>query len=924
MKEIIITSSVLILCIMLIRVIFKGKISSRLQYALWILVALRLMIPASAQIYMAIGSLEEFRIMDLARIFEAKVGDVTERLEQPVIFAMSYDDELGKQTAEFVLGEDLNLPTSEDGPTAVFVAGNVGRLMWLDILRGIWIGGMVIVALWMLITNLAFTRRLHRGRKKFILPELEQGKPPHNEEFLNSKDIKKNRAMRKIRIYTIDGLASPCLYGVPFKEAVYLTPDIAKDQDKLRHVLTHEMCHKKHGDSFWSILRSILLIIYWMNPLVWVATVLSKRDCELACDEEALLMLGEEERISYGETLLSIITRKGALSDIACTATTMTGSGKSVKERIKYIANRPRVLGAAVVALLLLVVVVSVLVFTKNPLFHGNTWEGETTLTAGDLQVKLPESIAGLSGYDTDEDGNIIIYHVASGREVGRFSILSFAEAMTLLEKGREVVPTGDYGRNPYLKEYLNIFYGYDYDTDTSTESVTHTYTPNTATEGMLEHSDQYIPDGPVEGVPGTEEQEHIYIPDPDTDHNWMLDSDWEVIPLEEEELNKLKEKLNVERAEVQRVQEELQRVEALEAEEEEKRVEVEKEQAKLAKALAQKEEQIQRLQENLERMQEVVRNYATEEMYTPEGVSGTGGIQGTDSNDDSTTYVINDDGSKALTPQEESAEYLPAEEIITSPAVPDAIENVHTYTPSESTSDYLPNERIIATQPLSETSTWCYVYVKGDYSGVKSQYLDEIDYINSELEAVTNRVIVVSINRELREQMFETLAWNRIEYLGDHVKVSALVRALSQPDGLLQTETTTHIIGTDPEKALDLTVGYRLLADDPAYVDSDMAYFNAVMLFATVKNLDCCNFVVKNGAEIVDGTWTYHYGSEIEDICTVTYYRADLEKELGPLWSEEAADSSEDYAVWLDTLYANVTEHLKDGSVINFSLPND
>ena len=650
MKEIIITSSVLILCIMLIRIIFKGKISSRLQYALWILVALRLMIPASAQIYMAIGSLEEFRIMDLARIIESKVGDVTEQLEQPVPFSMSYKDELGEQTAEFMLGEELNLPSSEDGPTAVFVAGKVGGLIWLDILRGIWIGGMVVVAFWMLITNLTFTRRLHRGRKEFVLSEPEQGNLPQDKESLNPKDIKKSRAMRKIKIYTIDGLASPCLYGMPFREAVYLTPDIVGDQDKLRHVLTHEMCHKKHGDSFWSILRSILLVIYWMNPLVWVATVLSKRDCELACDEEALLMLGEDERISYGETLLSIITRKSTLSDIACTATTMTGSGKSVKERIKYIADRPRVLGAAVVALLLLVMVVSVLVFTKNPLFHGNTWEGETTLTAGDLQVKLPESIAGLSGYDTDEDGNIIIYHVASGREVGRFSILSFAEAMTLLEEGREVIPTGDYGRNPYLKEYLNIFYGYHYDTVAPTESVTHTYTPNTATGGVLEHSDQYIPDGPVEGVPGTEE--HIYI-DPEQDHNWMLDSDWEVIPLEEEELNKLKEKLNVEKAEVQRAQEEVQRaqeelkrVKVLETEAEEAALaealaQKEQEEAELAKALEQKEEQIQRLQEDLEHlehMEEEVHNYASEDMYIPENVDGTGGITGTDSNDNTTT----------------------------------------------------------------------------------------------------------------------------------------------------------------------------------------------------------------------------------------------------------------------------------------------
>ena len=54
MKEIIITASVLILCVMLIRHFFKGKISNRLQYALWLLVAVRLIIPVSAQLYLSL------------------------------------------------------------------------------------------------------------------------------------------------------------------------------------------------------------------------------------------------------------------------------------------------------------------------------------------------------------------------------------------------------------------------------------------------------------------------------------------------------------------------------------------------------------------------------------------------------------------------------------------------------------------------------------------------------------------------------------------------------------------------------------------------------------------------------------------------------------------------------------------------------
>lgn len=784
MKEIIITSSALILCIMLIRVIFKGKISSRLQYALWLLVAIRLIIPASAQIYMAVGSMEEFRIMDLTETFESKVVDVTKRLEQPVAF-VPFTVSLSDGPVERTAWSLFDALYSEDGPTSVFIAGKFG-VTWLDVLRGIWIGGMLIVALWMIITNVRFARRLRKGRKDFAPPEAS--------------------GMGKMKVYTIEGLASPCLYGLPFREAVYLTPDIAANQDKLHHVLTHEMCHKKHGDSFWSILRSVLLIIYWMNPFVWMAAVLSKRDCELACDEAALMLLGEEERISYGETLLSIITNRGRLSDIACTATTMTGSGKSVKERIKFIAEKPRVLGVTVAAVLVLVMIVSVLVFTKSPLFHGTTWEGEATVTAGDIQVKLPETIAGISGYQTDSNDDIVIYQVASGEEVGRFRVVLFSEAVKLLEENREIVPLGNYGSNQFLKEYMNTFYGYHF--INTSERVTHTYTPNV------------VPEQP----------KTIY---PDEGKDWMSDSDWEVVPLEDE--------------------------------------------------------------------QHDYGVLAHEDVYEPDNASGVGGVPGTDSNDDSTTYVIEDDNfdPSMFTEHEVEMDYLPDERIETVDYPNDPLR----------TEEYLPNEELVTTEPMQ-----CYIYVKGDYSRIKDQYLTEMDYINSELQAVTDQVIVISINRNLQMAMFRELARNRTEYLGDTTKVVALIRALPQPDGLLQTEITTHTFSSDPEAetGVSLMVNYRLMADSLEDVDSDILLFDAVMLFASVKNLETCNFVVRDYAQNADGTVDSYYriGDEIPGEEIAAYDRADLEEMLGPLWSDEAADSQTDYTAWLGDLYDRVAEY--------------
>ena len=47
MTEILVTSSVLIAVIALLRLVLRGKISQRVQYALWLLVAIRLLVPVS-------------------------------------------------------------------------------------------------------------------------------------------------------------------------------------------------------------------------------------------------------------------------------------------------------------------------------------------------------------------------------------------------------------------------------------------------------------------------------------------------------------------------------------------------------------------------------------------------------------------------------------------------------------------------------------------------------------------------------------------------------------------------------------------------------------------------------------------------------------------------------------------------------------
>ncbi len=812
MREILITATVLILCILLIRRIFRGKISSRLLYALWLLVAFRLVGTGVAQV--DLGPLSDFRLMDLVEEDKSGIAErlnETIRLEEPIqITADSRSILFRLFTTDEIRESVESLP--KDGPTSVFMAGTLG-FSRLDVLWFLWGTGAFIVGVWIIVTNIVFSRSLRKTRKPFVLPD-EMKTAVFGEEEGSPEKKSRRFFVHKRRLpvfYLAEGISSPCLYGFPGREAVYLTAEVTEDANKLRHVVVHELVHKKHGDSFWALLRSILVTVYWFHPLVWVAAACSKRDCELACDEGALAMLGEEERISYGETLLSIITRKGRASDLVCTATTMTGSGKSVKERIRFIAERPKTLFVAAAGVLVLTAAVCLFVFTKDAGFRGTIVDSQKglTVTGADMKITLPASIGDISGCVVDEKGdNVVIYHVGSQEEVGRFARMPLKDALGLVDEGRKVLPIGDYGYNYLLRAYLGE----------SFSRTEHIYEP---TQGMIEHEDRYFPAEP---------------------ENPMRSKDWKVVPLEEEDASEGKEK---------------QSGGALGHEDVYTPVEE-------SRDYLPNEEII--VTESADPNSKTIMH-----TYTPVGVPGT------DSNDDDSTYIRDD-----------NAEYEEDTYILDDTAGEDKV-------------DYLPNEQITVTyQPhevnVDEIKSGCYVYVRADYYGkVKDDYQEAMDYIDQQLQAAADQVIILSLNRERREALFDALTENRTPYVGDNAKVGALIDALPLPPTLnraggfsLQTV----------EQPYSLRFDYEMSTDYYTKEDWDMLYFNAAMLFYAIGNVEEISMEVKNPSGA---------GTEM-----VIYNREELKKDLS--WMQNVNhDDGQAFREGLSELLIAVETHLSD-----------
>ena len=338
MKEILLTSSVLILALLALRQLFRRTVSRRMQYALWLLVLVRLLVPVN------VGTLAHNVLSAAAPVQTV----VEERLDTPVLYVQ---DGTAQRPAQLLpgkesQGEPLSPPSdaAQSAPADEYsiVTPTYRTVTLSEALTYVWYAGMAGVGAWFLFTNLRFARALRKARTPY---RVEGCRYP---------------------VYLVSALPSPCLFGV-LRPAVYLNEKALQNPDALRFVLAHEQTHARHLDPLWSLLRGVCLTVYWFDPLVWLAAVLSREDCELACDEGTLRALGADERAAYGKTLLTLVPVCDKPQNPLLGATTMTSGKRSLKERITRIAENRQAKAAAVFAVVALAALVCAVSFTGAP-----------------------------------------------------------------------------------------------------------------------------------------------------------------------------------------------------------------------------------------------------------------------------------------------------------------------------------------------------------------------------------------------------------------------------------------------------------------------------------------------------------------------------------------------------------------------------
>lgn len=135
------------------------------------------------------------------------------------------------------------------------------------------------------------------------------------------------------KLCMVNGMAAP---GVAF-EMLFIPAEklVGLSDEEISMILRHELTHYKRRDQYISLLLTLLNIVYWFDPIVWIAVRWIRRDMETACDCAVVSALPAQEKKTYARLILELFSRSAEPS--AVLAMSQGRGAKTVEKRIRGI-----------------------------------------------------------------------------------------------------------------------------------------------------------------------------------------------------------------------------------------------------------------------------------------------------------------------------------------------------------------------------------------------------------------------------------------------------------------------------------------------------------------------------------------------------------------------------------------------------------
>ena len=269
--------------ILLFRFIFKNRISSKLQYLMWWLLILRLLMPVTPDIGL------HFNLQDmlLKQAHQAELPTPAPVLDVAPASVPNTQPSYDSVTPAVQPDTDV-APSQHVNPTK--------STDWYSIVFVVWLLGAIGFLGWLIFVKLRYYESLQH---------LMAGGPREVYELYDR--CCKELGVKPLPLWIVNKSMSP---GIAFfGEPVLLVPiSLCGDESRLRFALLHELTHKKRGDHYMTLLLNILRAVYWFDPVVHFAFSELRADMESACDSDVLAYIGHEQKRGYLTVILDMFS----------------------------------------------------------------------------------------------------------------------------------------------------------------------------------------------------------------------------------------------------------------------------------------------------------------------------------------------------------------------------------------------------------------------------------------------------------------------------------------------------------------------------------------------------------------------------------------------------------------------------------------
>lgn len=167
------------------------------------------------------------------------------------------------------------------------------------LLPGLWLAGMAACGLWLALSYGLARRSLLRGSKP----------AGPGEEALLDALARELGCKRPPALYRSGRVDAPMLLGLA--RPVVVLPLGEPEAGELSVMLRHELTHLRRRDVGYKLLMRSVCIVYWFAPLVWWMGREAGRNLELCCDEDVVRGQDVAFRRAYGDMLLKTAAGTG-------------------------------------------------------------------------------------------------------------------------------------------------------------------------------------------------------------------------------------------------------------------------------------------------------------------------------------------------------------------------------------------------------------------------------------------------------------------------------------------------------------------------------------------------------------------------------------------------------------------------------------